>query len=156
MTDVDSWIAATPTLPPNAGAVNAYPGRPRPFLPGVLGPGARRLPASPLIPYSGWGQAKSEPPPVPPADVEAAAKAKETQGFTMLAAGGGGAIAGALLRDLPAVVRLALAAGGTVVTILGVKNLAEAEATRQAGLKVGVVLAKCMAREIIGGSKIPV
>ena len=156
MADVDSWVASTPTIKPNGGAILASPGRPRPFRPGVLGPGARRLPQRPLIPYSGWGQARSEPPPVPPADVEAAAQAKEATGFTMLAAGGGGAVAAAMLTNLPALVRLGLAAGGTVVTILGVKNLAEAEATRQAGLKVGVTLAKCMAQQIIGGSKIPI
>lgn len=156
MVDIDSWVANQPTIAANAGAVNAYPGRPRPFLPGTLGARARRLPRSPLIPYSGWGEAKSTPTEVPPADVEAAAKAKEAQGFTYLAAGGGSAIAGAVLSNLPLLVRVGLAAGGTVVTILGVKNLAEAEATRQAGLKVGVVLAECMAQRIIGGSKIPV
>lgn len=156
MADIDSWVASQPTLKPNAGAMAASPARPRPFHPGVLHPASRRLPASPLIPYQGWGNAKSAPPELPPADVEAAAKAKEVTGFTMLAAGGGSAVAGAAMKHLPLMVRLALAAGGTVVTILGVKHLAEAEATRQAGLKVGVTLAKCMASQIIGGSKIPV
>lgn len=156
MNESDSWVYSQPTIAANAGAVLASPGRPRAFLPGTLGARQQRLPRSPLIPYQGWGEAKSEPPDVPPADVEAAAKAKEATGFTMLAAGGGGAIAGALLGDLPAPIRLLMAAGGTVVTILGVKSLAEAEATRQAGLKVGVVLAECMAEKIIGGSKIPV
>lgn len=156
MNEADSWIALTPTVRPNSGALAASPTRPRPFLPGVLRPGTSRLPRSPLIPYSGWGEATSSPPEVPPADVEAAAKAKEAQGFTLMAAGGGGAVAGAVLTHLPVLVRVALAAGGTVATILGVKNLAEAEATRQAGLKVGVTLAKCMASQIIGGSKIPI
>ena len=155
MNEADSWVASTPTIKPNAGALLASSAHARPFRPGTLRRGQRRLPAEPLIPYSGMGT----PPPgteLPPADVEAAAKAKEATGFTMLAAGGGAAIAGAAMSNLPFLVRVALAAGGTVVTILGVKNLAEGEATRQAGLKVGVVLAKCMASTIIGGSKIPV
>jgi hypothetical protein len=156
MNEADSWIASQPTIAANAGAMMASPGRPRPFRPGVLGPGARRLPRSPLIPYSGWGAATSAPPEVPPADVEAAAQVKEATGFTYLAAGGGGAVAGAVLKDLPLLVRVGLAGAGIVATILGVKNLAEAEATRQAGLKVGVVLAECMASKIIGGSKIPI
>lgn len=164
--DIDSWVAAQPLTGPNEAALTASRAYSRPFRPMTLPRGARRLPQGGLIPLMGsWGQYRGlgQPPTkeevaaktVPPTDVEAAAKAKEATGFTYLGVGAGGALAGAALKNLPLLVRAGLALGGVYATILGVKNLAEAEATRQAGLKVGVVLAKCMAQQIIGGSKIP-
>lgn len=168
--DVDSWVAMQPATQANSAALKASRGRPRPFRPMTLPRGAERLPRGGLLipmsgcrpwgfDYRGLGQAPSKEEvaakSAPPADVEAAAKAKETVGFTYMAAGAASAVAGAAMKDLPAVVRIGLALGGTFATILGVKNLAEGEATRQAGLQVGVTLAKCMASQIIGGSKIP-
>lgn len=168
--DVDSWVASQPTTRANSAALTASPAYSRPFRPTTLPRGAEKLPRGSLIPLAGghaqWGRyycglgqpatkaevaAKS----APPADVEAAAKAKEAQGFIYLGVGASGAVAGATMKHLPAVARIGLALGGVYATIMGVKSLAEGEATRQAGLQVGVTLAKCMAQTIIGGSKIP-
>lgn len=150
--DVDSWVASQPTITPNATSRASSRGRVRPFRPGTLSPSAQGLPKSPLIPYAGFGAGSTE---IPPADVEAAAKAKEAVGFTYLGAGVAVDIAAAVMKKLPTPVRLLMALAGSYATVVGVKNLAEGEATRQAGLKVGVTLAKCMASNIIGGSKIP-
>ncbi len=105
-----------------------------------------------------FGEATATPPTVgaPKLDVEAAARHLEQEGFVHLAAGAGTAAAGAVFSAAPMLVRLALALGGTVVTILGVKKLAEGEVTRQAGAQVGLTLAKCMAKIITGNIKTPV
>lgn len=92
----------------------------------------------------------------PKLDVEGAAAHLEREGFAHLAAGAGTAVAGALFSTAPLVVRLGLALGGTALSILGVKKLAEGEATRQAGAQVGLTLAKCMAATIVGNIKTPI
>lgn len=155
--DLDPRFAAA-TIAPNAGAVATMRDRQPMFWPHTLGSRALARPAAAWVPVSGFGAdpgAAEKVAGAPPADVEAAAKAKERVGFTLLGAGAAGALAGAAMSGLPLVVRLGLAAGGIVGAVLGVKNLAEGEATRQAGAQLGLTVAKCLARTIIGGSKIP-
>jgi len=142
-------------VPPNHAAVRTQRDRRPPFAPHTIGTRGLVRPTASWVPLDGLGADAEKVVDAAPPDVEAAAKAKERMGFMLLGAGGAGALAGAALRDLPLLVRLGLAAGGIVGAILGVKNLAEGEATRQAGGKLGVTLAKCMASTIVGSSKIP-
>jgi len=143
---------------PNAAAVASQRDRQPPFWAHTIGSRNLVRPGPGWIPLDGLGaDAEKVAAPSPaPADVEAAAKAKERTGFVLLGVGASGALAGAALGGLPLLVRLALAAGGIVGAVLGVKNLAEGEATRQAGAQLGLTVARCVARTIVGGSKIPI
>ena len=147
------------TVVPNAGAVATQRDRQPMFWPHTMGSRTLARPQAAWIPVAGFGAdpgAAEKVAGAPPADVEAAARAKERIGFTLLGVGAAGALAGAGMGGLPVLVRLALAAGGIVGAVLGVKNLAEGEATRQAGAQLGLTVAKCVASTIVGGSKIPI
>lgn len=153
--DLDPRYAAL-TVVPNAAAVGSAHARRPAFWPHTIGPRGLSRPAPAWIPLDGFGAEAVAAPVAPPADVEAAARAKERTGFTLIGVGAAGAVAGAALSGLPLLVRLGLAAGGIVGAVLGVKNLAEGEATRQAGAQLGLTVAKCLASTIVGGSKIPI